>query len=87
MMKYAELYYNWDFGYDLFLPTEITVDNFTTGADKLTLYSNIEDVHFDNPYKHSHRLTERITVKNMGDLTIAENMDCKIINSIRIVKQ
>ena len=42
--SFADFYYNWDFGYDLFLPTEITVDNFTTGADKLTLYSDSEAV-------------------------------------------
>ena len=85
--SYAELYYNWDFGYDLFLPTEITVDNFTTGADRLTLYSDIEDIHFDNPYKHAHKPTEKITVKNMPSITIAENKDCKIINALLVVKE
>ena len=83
----AELYYNWDFGYDLFLPIEITIDNFTSAADKCTLYTDVNDIHFDNPYKHSHALTKKITLKNMDNLVIAENADCKIVNSIPVVKE
>ena len=82
-----ELYYNWDFGYDLFLPIEITVDNFTTASEKITLYTDVADIHFNNSYKHSHAITEKITVKNMDNFVIAENADCKIVNSIPVVKE
>ena len=81
-----DIYYNWDFGYDLFFPIEITVDNFTSASETVTLYTNAADFHFDNDYKHSHAVTKKITVKNMDKFTIADNADCKILNSIPVIK-
>ena len=62
-----ELYYNWDFGYELFLPTKITLDNFTVGTEgKVYVYPSIKDVQIENDYKHHHRLTDEIVLKNMN---------------------
>jgi hypothetical protein len=64
-----ELFYNWDFGYDLFLPTEITVENFTTDADgELYLYTNQANEKFKNDYKHTHAITKSITYSAMDNI-------------------
>lgn len=62
----TELYYNWDFGYELYLPKEITLDGFTCGTNgSLYIYPGIKDVAFVNEYKHHHHVTEKIVYKNM----------------------
>ena len=61
-----ELFYNWDFGYELYLPKAITIDGFTHGiSGDLYVYSKVEDMRFVNNCKHHHRVTEKIIFKNM----------------------
>ena len=62
----TELYYNWDFGYELYLPKEITLDGFTCGTNgSFYIYNGIKDEVFVNEYKHHHNVTEKIVYKNM----------------------
>ena len=66
-----ELFYNWDFGYELYLPKTVTVDNFTHGATgNLYIYPELGDTRFVNNYKHHHHVTEKIIYKNMSTLPI-----------------
>ena len=61
-----ELFYNWDFGYELYLPKTIIVDNFTYGGTgELYVYPELGDTRFVNNYKHHHHVTEKIIYKNM----------------------
>lgn len=61
-----ELFYNWDFGYELYLPKTITVDNFTHGAaGELYIYPELGNVRFVNNYRHHHHVTEKIVYRNM----------------------
>ena len=67
IMKSTELYYNWDFGYELYLPTKITLDGFTCATSgSLYVYPAINDECFVNDFKHCHHVTEKIVVKNMS---------------------
>ncbi len=82
----GELFYNWDFGYELFLPINVTVENFTHGANgPLYLYSSEPDERFDNPYRHQHALTSQVTLRGTSEmLKVAEKDECTILNSIPI---
>ena len=60
-----ELFYNWDFGYELYLPITVTLDNFKCGAGKLYIYPELGDTRFVNNFKHHHHVTKKIIYKNM----------------------
>lgn len=61
-----ELFYNWDFGYELYLPKTVTVDGFKHGATReLYIYPELGDTRFVNNYRHHHHVTEKIIYKNM----------------------
>ena len=88
-MRYVgsgELFYNWDFGYELFLPIELSIDNFSCDADcPVYIYSSENNERFVNPYKHQHALTKHITFKNSASIPkIAENDECTVLNSIPV---
>ena len=84
-----ELYYNWDFGYDLYLPKSITLDGFTCGTEgKLYVYPGIKNTAFVNEYKHAHKVTERITCANMDVVPVPTfDEECTVLKDIPIVKQ
>ncbi len=66
-----ELFYNWDFGYELYLPKTITIDGFTHGATgNLYIYPELGNTRFVNNYKHYHHVTEKIIYKNMDIIPI-----------------
>jgi hypothetical protein len=83
----CELYYNWDFGYELFLPKNITLENFTHGAKKgLYIYTDLCNEKFVNPYKHHHRLTKKISLIGMDDIPrIAKGDECTELFSIPLI--
>lgn len=45
-----------------------SVDGYAHGAKLLFVYSDLDNVHFVNNYKHHHHVTERITYRNMGEI-------------------
>ena len=70
------LYYNWDFGYELHLPTKITLDGFTAGnTGNFYIYSGVKNECFVNNYKHHHHITEKIVCKNMSFTPYHTNSD------------
>ena len=82
-----ELFYNWDFGYELFLPKTITIDGFTHGiSDNFYVYPDLGDTRFVNNFKHHHHVTEKIIFKNMD--TIIETVkseNSKVLAAIPVV--
>lgn len=63
----TSLYYNWDFGYELYLPKVITLDGFSCGnKGTFFIYPAIKNDKFVNNYKHHHHITEKIVYKNMS---------------------
>ena len=81
------LYYNWEFGYELFLPTEITLDGFTSGnTGSLYVYPDIKDVSFVNDFKYHHHLTKKIVCKNMSITPLHTNSEeSNVIKSIPMI--
>ena len=82
-----ERFYNWDFGYGLYLPTKITLDGFTWGTNgKFYVYDEIKNEAFDGTYKHSHNLTEKIVCRNMSAIPeITSSEKSTALKSIPIV--
>lgn len=87
-MRYVssgELFYNWDFGYELYLPIELTVDGFCCEADcPVNVYSSEKNERFENPFKHHHALTEKITFKNGTSIPICESEESTLLLKIPV---
>ncbi len=83
------LYYNWDFGYELYLPTQITLDGFTCGnLGSFYIYPGIKNEVFVNNYKHHHHLTKKIVYKNMSFTpSITNGEDSTVLESIPVIEE
>lgn len=79
-----ELYYNWDFGYELYLPKKITLDNFTVGTEgQVFILPGLQDDQLNNTYKHFHHPTEEIVLRNMSFTPkLCDKDDVTIMNNI-----
>ena len=88
-MRYVgsgELFYNWDFGYELFLPIEVTVDNFSCDAEcPIYVYSPENNERFDNPYKHQHAIPKKITFKNTAQIPTCSSEECTLLNAVPVI--
>ena len=84
-----ELYYNWDFGYELYLPTMITLDGFSCGnKGTLFVFPGIKDVCFVNNCKHHHHITQKIICKNMEQLpTVTNSEEATVLKTIPMVTE
>ena len=79
------LFYDWDFGYELFLPMNVTVEGFTSEADELYLYTSCDNERYNNEHKHAHRLTDAVTYINMEKIPkTAKSDECTELNSIPV---
>ncbi|MBQ3015937.1 MAG: hypothetical protein IJD79_04075 [Clostridia bacterium] len=81
----GELFYNWDFGYELYLPIEVHIDGFSCDKNvPVYVFSNEPDDRFENVHKHQHAITKILSVKN-ADCIIknAKDDECKLINGIQ----
>ncbi len=73
----AGAYWLWDFGYTCYMPENITLENFTSNANKKTyLFNDLPDVIFEKTYvdgetptkttvKYPYQITKSITYVNM----------------------
>lgn len=88
-MRYVgsgELFYNWDFGYELYLPIEITVDGFSCDAEcPVYIYSSEKNDRFENSFKHHHALTEKITFKGDTKIPICESEESTLLRNVPVV--
>ena len=81
----TELFYNWDFGYELFLPTEITVENFVSeAAEECYVYTDQGNIRFENDCRHQHRLTEKITFIGMEPIPTVKKEECTLLKAIPV---
>jgi hypothetical protein len=83
------LYYNWDFGYELYLPKTITLDNFTCGnKGDFFIYPGVKNEAIVNNYKHHHHNTEKIVYKNMSFTPFITNSEeSTVLKSIPVVNE
>ena len=83
------LYYNWDFGYELYLPKSITLDNFTCGnKGDFFIYPGVKNEAIVNNYKHHHHNTEKIVYKNMSFTPFITNSEeSTVLKSIPVVNE
>ena len=44
-------YWLWDFGYTCYMPRNITIDNFTYGCQKMSIFDELPDIIFDKTYE------------------------------------
>jgi len=84
----SELFYNWDFGYELFLPTEITLENFVSdAAEERYVFTDQADIRFENDCAHHHRITEKITFRGMEPIPTAKGEDCTLLRAIPVTAE
>jgi len=84
----SELFYNWDFGYELFLPTEITLENFVSDASEdCYVFTDQADIRFENSCAHRHRITEKITFLDMAPLPTVKGEDCTLLRAIPVTAE
>ena len=81
-----ELFYNWDFGYELFHPINITVENFTHGScGELYLFEDQVDEKYKNNHKHCHRPPKSITFIGMEKVPkITKSEECTVLRSVPV---
>ena len=66
-------YWLWDFGYDCYMPIEVTIKNFkSTGTKNLSLFSNLPDAVFEYNYDPENETKESIT--NVYNITKRVNI-------------
>ena len=88
-MRYVgggELFYNWDFGYELYLPIEVEIESFSCDVPcPVYVYSSEKNERFDNPYKHHHAITKKITFKNMTALNVCESDESTLLRTVPVI--
>lgn len=95
---FSGAYWMWYFGYDCYMPRNITIDNFTyNGTGRLAVFDYLPDEIFTKSYtddesvtdktvKYPYIITESITFKNTKTLpAIVFSEDAKKLNAIRVI--
>lgn len=82
----TELFYNWDFGYELFLPTQITVEGFVSEAtDERYIFTDQANIRFENNCAHHHRITENITFIGMDPIPTVKGEECTLLSAVPVI--
>ena len=77
-------YWYWDFGYTCYMPRNIILDNFKSGAKTAYVFNQLPDIVFGD-IPNQYQLTESITYRNMSPLDVcASKIDYKKLMSIPV---
>ncbi|MBQ9069788.1 MAG: hypothetical protein IJY23_00370 [Clostridia bacterium] len=91
-------YWMWYFGYTSYMPRNVIVDNYTSGASNVYLFNDLPDKIFtatyvegETPTKNTVRypyvLTESVTYKNMAkSIPVCKSTSCTKLRSIPITE-
>lgn len=86
----SQNYYEWDFGYTCYMPQNVYIENFETGAETTYIFTDVRDEHFvkADPQK-AYQRTRKVVLKNSPDLKICanENGVCGLESAIPVEKQ
>jgi hypothetical protein len=78
-------YWNWDFGFPSYMPTNVTLDNFTSGiSGKTYVFPDLSDDVFTT-IKHPLTKTECVTFINMDPLGVCPTATLYEMNTIKVV--
>ncbi len=78
-------YWNWDFGFPSYMPTNVTLDNFTSGINGNTyVFPDFADDVFTT-IKHKLTKTECVTFINMDPLKVCPTSTLYEMNTIKVV--
>lgn len=84
-------YYNWDFGYTCYMPQNVHIENFKTGAKNTYIFTDVRDEHFCKADKRrEYRRPQKIVIKDCReDLKVCpnENGICGILAAIPVEKE
>lgn len=84
-------YYEWDFGYTCYMPQNVYIENFVTGAKTTYIFNDVRDEHFvKTEPKKVYQRTKKIVLKNCPDhIGLCENKDgvCSIEMTIPVEKE
>lgn len=81
-------YYNWDFGYTCYMPQNVYIENFESGAGKTYIFTDVRNEHFCKEDKSKeYQRPEKIVLKDCGqEISVCENKEgvCSILAAVPV---
>lgn len=83
-------YYEWDFGYTCYMPQNVYIENFESGAENTYIFTDVRDEHFkkDDPRKVYQRSQKAVLKNSPDNLQMCANKDgvCSLLAAVPVEK-